>query len=173
MHQDHISAIAKDEKTKTKTKREREREIETGQVDQSRAFLTSTKGITIGEIDENMMIAQRVDAINTQRFHFHGQKLTCNEIVNGPSGLVDIINNYLEGTGKDNICNGLSANDRDRINTYLEFTSKRAAGAIPTVSKRIRSFIREHPKYGRDSIIGDEVGTDLINYLHQWIPLGP
>lgn len=126
---------------------------------------------SIQQIDENMRRAQSIDAVNSQMFLFHGQKVSCDHIVNGSKGLLEIINQYLDSEdflSQQDWCD----EEKHRIQGYLGFVSKRASGMIPTVSSRIRTFVKSHKSYKNDSIISSEVCTDLIDYLCDWQPLG-
>jgi len=124
---------------------------------------------SIDEIDENMARAQRMDAIKTQLFLFNGKALSCNLIVNGQGGLLEIIYDYIES--HPHLFSSWQSKDRNLLNSYLEFVSKRASGTIPTVSSRIRSFVQTHPSYRRDSVITPQICTDLVDYWRDWSPL--
>ncbi|KAG9509669.1 Glutamate--cysteine ligase catalytic subunit [Fragariocoptes setiger] len=84
--------------------------------------------------------------------------MTINEIINGTEefpGLVPLLRQYLSSVEID-------AGTLCTINNYLELISDRAALRTKTTARWIRDFVREHPKYNRDSVVSDEIAYDLL-----------
>ena len=91
-------------------------------------------------------------------------KKTKKKILNGAKeynypGLINVI--------KDEIKNNLDYNDivKNEMLKFVNYIERKAKGEIWTDSKYIRKFVREHPKYNKDSIITEEINYDLINHL--------
>lgn len=89
-------------------------------------------------------------------------KMTVNEIINGQNdgpnkfpGLIPLIYNYLESINT-------SEKIKNTLKKYLELIEKRANGEWQTTASWIRTFVRNHPAYQKDSIISQEINYDLI-----------
>ncbi|KAG5436895.1 hypothetical protein PCANB_001648 [Pneumocystis canis] len=89
-------------------------------------------------------------------------KMTIHEIINGHNsdtdsfpGLIPLIRNYLDHIN-------VSQETRKTLEKYLELIGKRASGEWQTTASWIRSFIRNHPSYQKDSVISQEINYDLI-----------
>ena len=143
--------------------------------------------IPITKVDENYEKGYLNDAINTQKFwwrincfesiNINDDKfnykedeekniklLSIDEILNGAKeynypGLINVI--------KDEIKNNLDYNDivKNEMLKFVNYIERKAKGEIWTDAKYIRKFVREHPKYNKDSIITEEINYDLINHL--------
>ena len=143
--------------------------------------------IPITKVDENYEKGYLNDAINTQKFwwrincfesiNINDDKfnykedeekniklLSIDEILNGAKeynypGLINII--------KDEIKKNLDYNDivKNEMLKFVNYIERKAKGEIWTDAKYIRKFVREHPKYNKDSIITEEINYDLINHL--------
>ncbi|CAG8507018.1 12388_t:CDS:10, partial [Dentiscutata heterogama] len=131
--------------------------------------------IPISKVDENMVIAYKRNAINTEKFWFRKnifancdgdadefEQMTINEIISGNGkefpGLINIIVQYLESMNID-------IETRYHLGKYLEFISMRASGKIQTAATWIRNFVRSHPNYNHDSIVSQEINYDLIKMV--------
>jgi glutamate--cysteine ligase catalytic subunit len=73
-------------------------------------------------------------------------------------GLIPIILAYLE-------LSGISQNQMIRLSPYLDLVSKRASTQLPTPAHWIRSFVKRHPKYQRDSVVHQEICYDLMKEI--------
>ena len=143
--------------------------------------------IPITKVDENYEKGYLNDAINTQKFwwrincfesiNINDDKfnykedeekniklLSIDEILNGAKeynypGIINVI--------KDEIKNNLDYNDKvkNEMLKFVNYIERKAKGEIWTDAKYIRKFVREHPKYNKDSIITEEINYDLINHL--------
>ena len=143
--------------------------------------------IPITKVDENYEKGYLNDAINTQKFwwrincfesiNINDDKfnykedeekniklLSIDEILNGAKeynypGLINVI--------KDEIKNNLDYNDivKNEMLKFVNYIERKAKGEIWTDAKYIRKFVREHPKYNKDSIITEEINYDLIIHL--------
>ncbi|KAG4306520.1 hypothetical protein PORY_000508 [Pneumocystis oryctolagi] len=89
-------------------------------------------------------------------------KMTIHEIINGQSndsgnfpGLSPLIRDYLDTIH-------VSHKTKQVLEKYLELIEKRASGEWQTTASWIRSFIRNHPNYRKDSVITQEINYDLI-----------
>ncbi|QSL65370.1 hypothetical protein MERGE_002680 [Pneumocystis wakefieldiae] len=90
------------------------------------------------------------------------EKMSIHEIINGQCdidngfpGLIPLIEDYFD-------CIDLSDNIRQILEKYLELIKKRASGEWQTTASWIRSFVRNHPAYKKDSVISQEINYDLI-----------
>ncbi|RZF37755.1 hypothetical protein LSTR_LSTR011975 [Laodelphax striatellus] len=130
--------------------------------------------IPISKVDENMVRAQKRNAVNTERFWFRkdvGHEsssespsdvctlMTINEIINGKEGvfpgLIPLINNYLGGMDVD-------ADTHCTIQQYLKLIARRASGELLTTASWIRRFVQSHPAYNEDSIVNERINYDLL-----------
>ena len=132
-------------------------------------------------VDENMRKAHLRDAVLNQKFKFrtcldsdvnakmskeqldHCTKdLTVDEIINGVHsedkkfvGLIPLVRKYLDQMN-------VEINDRLRLEQYLQLVSMRASGKLQTNAAFIRDFVRNHPKYQKDSVVREEIVFDLV-----------
>ncbi|EMR10581.1 hypothetical protein PNEG_01286 [Pneumocystis murina B123] len=90
------------------------------------------------------------------------EKMTIHEIINGQGnihngfpGLIPLIQDYFDSIN-------LSQKIRQVLEKYLELIKKRASGEWQTTASWIRSFVRNHPAYRKDSVISQEINYDLI-----------
>ncbi|CAG8601079.1 27302_t:CDS:10 [Gigaspora margarita] len=125
--------------------------------------------IPISKVDENMAIAYKRDALNTEKFWFRKNIFANYDGVEGNNtlfwgfgnefpGLINIIFQYLESMNID-------IETRYHLGKYLEFIGMRASGKIQTTATWIRNFVRSHPNYNRDSIVSQEINYDLIKMV--------
>ena len=120
-----------------------------------------------------MKRAQKRDAILQEKFWFpvdirraqihEIKEMTVNEIINGCAetgypGLIHLIEIYLNDLHVD-------ADTRKRLDEYFELVRQRAAGNLMTPAKWIRSFVQNHPTYGKDSIVTPEITYDLLTEI--------
>ncbi|XP_064458890.1 glutamate--cysteine ligase-like [Ornithodoros turicata] len=138
--------------------------------------------VPISKVDENMKIAQKRDAVLTEKFWFrkdiltHGcpssvggvpdvsapeiAHMTVSEIINGKGvdfpGLVPLIRTFLTGVDQvdvDTYCT---------LHQYLTLIEKRASGQYMTAARWMRHFIMTHPEYKKDSVVTDGINYDLV-----------
>jgi len=145
--------------------------------------------IPMSKVDENMRRGHKRDAILKEKFWFRKDvsknsadeyvELTLDEILHGKAdtfvGLLPLIYDFCKEEfgvdmleeakkikeGGDQEPHKIAENVR-----LFNILSKRARGESPTVAAWIRSFVQKHPKYAKDSIITDEIATDLINAMN-------
>ena len=95
--------------------------------------------------------------------------MSIDEIINGQQkaggeagfpGLIPLVENYLNSVNVD-------VETRCELARYLNLIQKRASGKLWTGAKWIRNFVREHPEYKKDSIVGDGVCYDLIKAVEK------
>ncbi|PHH70635.1 hypothetical protein CDD82_7007 [Ophiocordyceps australis] len=87
-------------------------------------------------------------------------EMSIDEIVNGSAegdfpGLIPIVESYLDSVNVD-------VETRCRLSTYLDLIGRRACGRLDTAARWIRNFVQSHPRYGRDSVVDDEIVHDLV-----------
>ncbi|CCJ30240.1 unnamed protein product, partial [Pneumocystis jirovecii] len=142
--------------------------------------------IPISKVDENMDLAHHRTSVLTEKFWFRKnifsfdsyspktvvlcnddtfdeyKKMTIHEIINGQNsgpdkfpGLSPLIRNYLDTIN-------VSQEVKQILGKYLELIEKRASGEWQTTASWIRSFVRNHPNYQKDSVITQEINYDLI-----------
>jgi glutamate--cysteine ligase catalytic subunit len=89
------------------------------------------------------------------------EQMTINDIINGQSspggftGLIPLVENYLNSMNVD-------VETRCELAQYLDLIRKRADGRLWTAARWIREFVKKHPEYKMDSVVGDEVQFDLV-----------
>jgi glutamate--cysteine ligase catalytic subunit len=101
--------------------------------------------------------------------------MTVNEVINGQArsdfianpgqkrgcldgefpGLIPLVESYLNSVNID-------IETRCELATYLDLIRKRASGELWTGARWIREFVRNHPKYEKDSVVSDEIQYDLV-----------
>ena len=135
--------------------------------------------IPISKVDENMQRAQKRDACITEKFFFRKNifgpetedaaakadecelvEMSVNEIVNGSDknhfpGLVQLIRDYLSHMEID-------VDTQCTIKQYLQFIESRASGKLMTAAHWMRTFVTNHPKYNKDSVVTEEINYDLM-----------
>ena len=83
------------------------------------------------------------------------EEMTMEEIMMGKGeyfpGLIPLVGAYLEHIQCDVIT-------KARIDEYLDLIKKRATGELVTTASYLRTFVRNHPKYEKDSIVSNEIG---------------
>ncbi|KAA8497587.1 Glutamate--cysteine ligase catalytic subunit [Porphyridium purpureum] len=92
--------------------------------------------------------------------------LSMDEIVNGKlvengfsfPGLIPLIKGYLEALE-------VKPETRAKIYEYLDFISARASGRLLTLASYIREVVTNHPAYKQDSVVSQEICTDLLEHL--------
>ena len=84
---------------------------------------------------------------------FNGRKATACDP--GFAGLVPLCRAYLKTISPD-------LESYRTIDRYLKFVSLKASGEIPTNATWIRNFVQSHPAYQKDSVVSQEIDTDLL-----------
>jgi hypothetical protein len=121
-------------------------------------------------VDANMAKSHERDAATNEFFwfrtaHTHAShtgvaELSLDEILNGRAatgvvGLLERARTVLDAEG----CSG---EERQRLETYLDFIGQRAAGALKTPAAWIREFVTSHPEYKADSVVSEAICHDLM-----------
>uniref|UniRef100_A0A8D0BXT7 Glutamate--cysteine ligase n=1 Tax=Salvator merianae TaxID=96440 RepID=A0A8D0BXT7_SALMN len=139
------------------------------------------------EVDENMKVAQKRDAVRQGMFYFR------KDICKGGNAVVDGCGPAQNGTetdaeeyilmsidtiinGKEGVFPGLipvlnsylenmevDVDTRCSILNYLKLIKKRASGELMTAARWMREFVASHPAYKHDSVI-----TEELNYHLMW-----
>ena len=65
---------------------------------------------------------------------------------------------------KDEINNN-NLNKKNELLKFIDYLEKKTKGEIWTDAKYIRNYIKNHPKYNKDSIVTEEINYDLISHL--------
>lgn len=132
----------------------------------------------ISLVDANMRIAERRDAATKERFYWRTEgaatrgaanderlfsELTLDEILNGSpthrhTGLIPMVRKYLDSLHLD-------YDTRRHLDEYLQFVRMRAKGELMTPARWIRSFVRGHADYKRDSLVSPRTTHDLISEI--------
>ncbi|KAF2740200.1 GCS-domain-containing protein [Polyplosphaeria fusca] len=94
--------------------------------------------------------------------------MTINEVINGQvssdgdafPGLIPLVESYLNSMNVD-------VETRCELARYLDLIRKRADGTYWTAAKWIREYVKKHPKYGKDSVVGEEIEFDLLKAAEQ------
>lgn len=128
--------------------------------------------IPISNVDKNMEIAHKKDAVINEKFYFRKdlesaahndniEMMSINQIINGNTefiGLIPLINKYLDS-------HSIEPNIKKKIDNYLNLVSMRASGELMTTARFIRKFVTNHKDYKKDSRINHNINYDLINLI--------
>jgi glutamate--cysteine ligase catalytic subunit len=133
-------------------------------------------------VRENMVRAQRRDAVTEERFWFPGNAfrrdgshqlngtaghsphsepvlMTIREIVNGSAdhnwpGLLPLVEQYFTEKGQQDWL--------PQLDHYLSFIRRRATGEARTPARWMRDVVRSHKAYRHDSVVSPEICYDLM-----------
>jgi len=93
--------------------------------------------------------------------------MSVNEVINGQTsspdgfpGLIPLVESYLNSVNID-------VETRCELARYLDLIRKRADGTLWTGAKWIRHFVRTHPEYKMDSVVGDGITYELVKAVEQ------
>lgn len=103
--------------------------------------------------------------------------MTIEEIINGQSssssaqseglnsgsgfpGLIPLVESYLNSVNVD-------VETRCELARYLDLIRRRASGQLWTGAKWMRKFVRQHPLYKGDSVVGEGVCYDLVKAVEE------
>jgi Glutamate-cysteine ligase len=92
--------------------------------------------------------------------HLEYGQFTIDEIMNGHSdqpGLVDLVEMYLDHQTEESLCKASIIKLKKMCHTIRN----KANGRCKTGARWIRDYIQQHPAYGRDSVVTDELQYDL------------
>jgi glutamate--cysteine ligase catalytic subunit len=106
------------------------------------------------------------------------RELSLDQIFNGAEGfpgLANIVRAYLDvavGEPFSPSCpvHAIDADQRARIDSYVDFVSGRAAGTVLTEAEWQRRFVVSHPAYMRDSVVTQEIARDLVIAVSRLTP---
>ncbi|XP_051159264.1 glutamate--cysteine ligase catalytic subunit [Leptopilina boulardi] len=134
--------------------------------------------IPISKVDENMIKAQKRDAVKNEKFWFRRDivsskqdennkeeytEFTINEIINGKEGifpgLIPLVNSYLASMDTD-------ADTHCTVQRYLKLIQRRASGELLTTAAWLRKEVTTHPEYKKDSKITQLINYDLLKKVH-------
>ncbi|KAL6421346.1 hypothetical protein ACFW04_014686 [Cataglyphis niger] len=134
--------------------------------------------IPISKVDQNMIKAQKRDAVKLEKFWFRRDitsdiksddakseytEFTINEIINGKDGifpgLVPLVNSYLSNMDVD-------ADTHCTIQRYIKLIQKRASGELLTTAAWLRKEVTLHPEYKHDAVITQHINYDLLKKIH-------
>lgn len=94
------------------------------------------------------------------------EEMTIDEIINGQrgggfQGLIPMMRWYLQSTGEVDVDTSCT------IYQYLRLISMRASGELMTLATWIRTQVRSHPDYKKDSRVTNRMGYDLLKKMHK------
>ncbi|XP_053595168.1 glutamate--cysteine ligase [Microplitis demolitor] len=135
--------------------------------------------IPLSKVEENMMRAQKRDAVNREKLWFRKDitshatdqpidqeygEFTLNEIINGKQGhfvgIIPLINSYIDS------CN-VDTETRNTIQQFLNLFSGRASGKLLTDAAWMRKLIINHPDYKQDAVVSEHINYDLLKSIDQ------
>lgn len=137
--------------------------------------------IPISKVDENMRVAQKVDAVLNETLWFRENltsasslgaaepsvvRMTVGEIMNGKSsvgypGLVPLVRTFLASVEE------VDVSTRCTVEQYLGLIERRASGQLMTSARWIRRFVTSHPEYKKDSVVSDGIAYDLVARINR------
>ncbi|XP_043535504.1 glutamate--cysteine ligase catalytic subunit isoform X1 [Chiloscyllium plagiosum] len=142
--------------------------------------------IPLSKVDENLIVAQKRDAVRQGMFYFRKDIYKAgNPVVDGcactQNGIdldseeyalmsIDTIINGKEGVfpGLIPIINSYLENMEVDVDTrcsilnYLKLIRKRASGELMTAACWLRKFVSDHPDYKQDSVVTEKINYDLM-----------
>jgi len=86
------------------------------------------------------------------------EEMTIEEIICGKGefpGLLGLVNAYLNSLDVD-------FKSKRKLRKYLQLVKMRSNGTLSTTATWMRSFIRSHPAYKKDSVVSQEINYDLL-----------
>lgn len=96
--------------------------------------------------------------------------MTVNEIINGSSnadssqggfpGLIPLVESYLNSINLD-------VETRCAMESYMALIRARADGRAWTAARWVREFVKRHPDYAGDSVVGEQVTFDLVKAVEK------
>lgn len=99
--------------------------------------------------------------------------MTIDEIINGDNsssldnefpGLMPLVKRHLAQRDADGL---LTVEASVKVHAYLDLIAERAKGTLWTGARWIRHFIRHHPEYRKDSVVGEGVNYDLLKSVEE------
>lgn len=155
----------------------------------TRAILTFKLNflIPISKVDENMVTAQKKDAVKEGKFYFRKDVITANsppEAAECP-GCCEVIKQRIDEeytmmsineiiNGKDDFpgliplvnkyleYSECDVDTRCTVLQYLQLISNRASGKLMTMAQWIRKFVLTHADYNHDSVVNESINYDLL-----------
>ncbi|XP_057331273.1 glutamate--cysteine ligase-like isoform X2 [Microplitis mediator] len=133
--------------------------------------------IPLSKVEENMMRAQKRDAVNKEKLWFRKDimshatdqpidqeygEFSLNEIINGKQGhfigIIPLINSYIDS------CN-VDTETRSTIQQFLNLFGGRASGKLLTDAAWMRKQIINHPDYKEDAVVSERINYDLLKSI--------
>ncbi|XP_057331277.1 glutamate--cysteine ligase-like isoform X2 [Microplitis mediator] len=133
--------------------------------------------IPLSKVEENMMRAQKRDAVNKEKLWFRKDttshatdqpidqeygEFSLNEIINGKQGhfigIIPLINSYIDS------CN-VDTETRNTIQRFLDLFGGRASGKLLTDAAWMRKQIINHPDYKEDAVVSERINYDLLKSI--------
>lgn len=122
--------------------------------------------IPLSLVDTNMARSQKRAAVLNEVFYFRtnsdSPSEACNIALKSIHDIIEELNGhirkYLQEMSVEPVV-------YEALDKYLSFIADRASGRSQTPASLIRNFITSHPKYGKDSLVTDEIIYDLMNEL--------
>lgn len=129
--------------------------------------------------ERNMTVCQQRDACRTGKLHWRSavkaaaaepgelgcdvaalmtmREIMCGSRQHGNTGLVDWAERVLSDMKDD-----ATPEQLGRLAEYVDFMRARATGKVLTAAQWLREYIAEHPLYGRDSTLSEELCRDIV-----------
>jgi glutamate--cysteine ligase catalytic subunit len=122
----------------------------------------------LGPVDDEYELMTINDIINGQQPQQQQQQNSSSSDPAGATplassgfpGLIPLVEDYLNSINVD-------VETRCELAQYLDLIRKRADGRLWTAAKWIREFVKKHPEYKHDSVVGDEVQYDLVKEVER------
>ena len=105
----------------------------------------------VGPVEDEYSLMSIDEIINGQHLPTEG---------GGFPGLIPLVESYLNSVNVD-------VETRCELARYLDLIRKRASGQLWTGAKWIRSFVREHHEYNKDSVVSESVTYDLVKAVEE------
>jgi len=126
----------------------------------------------LSKVDHNIQLAHKRNAAISEKFYFRKsfrQKAVINAI--GLMSLKDIICGNEFRLGLSDICRqyllAMCPNQQilNQVEEYIQHVERVASGLTPTCAQTLRTFVTNHELYKKDSVISDELCTEIIKHI--------
>lgn len=148
--------------------------------------------IPISKMQENMIRAQKRDAVHREKFYFRKSVVPDDDEDDTNEG-VELCGSHDQSHDQeytemtiDTILNGkdefpgliplvrmyvnsidIDVDTRCTVMQYLRLISKKASGELMTTATWIRNFVTTHPHYKKDSVVTEEMTYDLVKRMQE------
>lgn len=126
----------------------------------------------LSKVDYNIQLAHKRNAAIAEKFYFR-KSITQKAVINtiGLMSLKDIICGNEFRPGLSDICRqyllAMCPNQQilNQVEDYIQHVEGVASGTTLTCAQKLRTFVTNHELYGKDSVISDELCTEIVKHI--------